>query len=210
MRRFRRLCALSLAGLLTALPVGCGTVQEPRLLRLDTAAPCRGPGTEQPASSVGLARLVRLYRLESLEGLDRTSVRVAENGVLRSLGGVSYEAPPAQLVQQALELALECDPGVRLAGRTSARARPDMELKGRVLAFEVRQGPSGQSFAIEVALSVWSPGQREQLATRILRGQVPLPDTDPSHLARAAQTALQRVVEQALDLVASLDAREGE
>lgn len=183
--------------LLAVCVAGCGTVREPARLRVDVAAPCR----EVPTADTQNSPIVRLHRLTSLEGLERTALQRSVGGVLTSSSTASLEAPPAELLHNALALALGCDGRVSLAANTSARVRPQAEIKGLVTAFEIRQG-DGQDAVVELAMSAWSARGRVQTASTVVQGQSPVRGGTPEVLAKAVNAAVAQAVGKAVDWIA--------
>ncbi len=168
---------------------------DPVYMRLELTEPlnCR---TAKPTENHGVL-LVAVKELSCLPGLERQSVLLSDGQVLQPSTTWYWEAPPAQIVGQALANGLGCQGKYGVIYPYRPMVRRDAVLLGHVMSFEVDKKEEGFSMALR--LDLWSGDGRTLLATENFQTRAPVRSMSPQGVIRAADQAMQAMLQDVLE-----------
>lgn len=182
-------------GLVVACLGGCFGKPPPpqRFLRveLDTTT-CPGSASQQHRLPVAFKPM------KALENLDRTSVMTARDQVLTASLQYYWEGPPQDVVGQALRRGIECQSTSVTPVDYQPRVEHDAVLTGQVTAFNVEETEGGR-FVVSLHLDLWSKNLGKRISTGDFNAYAPLENFEGDTVARAASSALGRVVPKVID-----------
>ncbi len=167
---------------------------EPVYMRLELteAKHCK---TARPTEFNGVL-LIAVKELTGLPGLERQSVLLSDGQVLQPSTTWYWEAPPAQIMGQALANGLGCHENYSVIYPYRPMVRRDAVLSGHVTSFDVDKRE--QEFSMALRLDLWSEDGRTLLATESFQAQTPVGSMNPKRVTRAADQAMLATLQDAL------------
>jgi cholesterol transport system auxiliary component len=145
--------------------------------------------------------VVAVKELTCLPGLERQSVLMADGPVLQPSTSWYWEAPPAEIMGQALANGLGCQAEYNVVYPYRPMVRRDAVLSGHVTSFEVIEGED--RFAMALRLDLWGEEGRRLEASRIFRAATDVERMKPQGVAEAADRALDVMLEDILQWLKS-------